>query len=365
MVTQEQVLDSLGEVIVPGVMRSISKLNLIRDISISDSNVDITLASAALNETSYAWITKKVMENLKGLPEIKGVNVMFEEANPKDVSSVKNVVAIMSGKGGVGKSLITSLLAVSLRRRGYEVGILDGDITGPSIPRMFGINQRPMGNEQGIMPATSTSGIGIMSINLLLPNEDDAVIWRGPLIGKTITQFWEDVLWGQLDYLLIDLPPGTADAPLTVMQSLPVTGVVLAFTPQELAAMVVRKAVQMTRQMQTPIIGVVENMSYFTLPDSGKQLELFGKSKARQMADVAQAPLLAQFPIDPQLAQLCDDGHIERYESDVLNNLVDSFLQSMSNRTQAYASTACCGTTGDCGPGRDCDDVGSCGTSCN
>lgn len=365
MITQEQIRESLNEVIVPGVMRSVCKLNLIRDIGINNGNIEVTLASAALDQTSHAWITKRVKENLRKLPETKGINVTFEEANPKDISSVKNIVAVMSGKGGVGKSLVTSLLAISLRRRGYEVGILDGDITGPSIPRMFGINQRPTGSETGIMPATSTSGIGIMSINLLLPNEDDAVIWRGPLIGKTITQFWEDVLWGQLDYLFVDLPPGTADAPLTVMQSLPVTGVVIAFTPQELAAMVVRKAVQMTRQMKTPIIGVVENMSYFTLPDSGKQIELFGKSKARQMADSAQAPLLAQFPIDPQLAQLCDDGYIERYYSEVLDNLADSFLQSISSRTQSNASTSCCATNGSCGSAGDCRDAGNCGTNCN
>jgi Mrp family chromosome partitioning ATPase len=236
----------------------------------------------------------------------------------------------MSGKGGVGKSLVTSLIGVSLARRGFEVGILDADITGPSIPRIFGVSGRPVGSDSGIMPALSHLGISIMSINLLLPNEDDAVIWRGPLIAKIITQFWEDVLWGKLDYLLVDLPPGTADAPLTVMQTLPLSGVVIVFSPQELAAMVVRKAMQMAQKLSVPIIGVVENMSYFLLPDSGKRLELFGKSKGDEMAKAAGAPLLGQLPIDPELAKLCDEGNIERYESAALTGLADAFLKAMS-----------------------------------
>jgi Mrp family chromosome partitioning ATPase len=173
-----------------------------------------------------------------------------------------------------------------------------------------------------------------MSINLLLDNEDDAVIWRGPLIGKTITQFWEDVLWGKLDYLLVDLPPGTADAPLTVMQSLPLSGVVIVFSPQELAAMVVRKAVQMAQKMNISIIGVVENMSYFLLPDSGKKIELFGKSKAQEMAKTADAPLLMQLPIDPELARLCDEGNIERYDSELLNGFAESFLKAVSGKVK-------------------------------
>jgi hydrogenase maturation protease len=230
--------------------------------------------------------------------------------------------------------LVTSLIGISLARHGYEVGILDADITGPSIPRMFGISGRVAGSETGILPPLSRLGIEIMSINLLLLNEDDAVIWRGPLIGKTITQFWEDVLWGRLDYLLVDLPPGTADAPLTVMQSLPLSGVVIVFSPQELAAMVVRKAVRMAKQMNVPIIGVVENMSYFSLPDSGKKIELFGKSKGQEMAKAAGAPLLGQIPIDPQLAQLCDEGHIERYDSEAVSRFADAFIKTISEKTR-------------------------------
>ncbi|MFH1487070.1 MAG: Mrp/NBP35 family ATP-binding protein [Chloroflexota bacterium] len=256
----------------------------------------------------------------------------FVEAKPSDVNQVRRVVAVMSGKGGVGKSLVSGLLGLALARRGYDVGILDADITGPSIPRMFGITTRPEGSETGILPVLSRTGIELMSINLLLPNEDDAVIWRGPLIGNTIKQFWGDVLWGKLDYLLVDLPPGTADAPLTVMQSLPVSGVVIVFSPQELAAMVVRKALRMARQMNIPIVGVVENMSYFLLPDTGKRVELFGSSKAEEMTVAAGAPLLAQIPIDPELAKLCDEGRIERYESEMLASFADAFLNGMSTQ---------------------------------
>ena len=328
MTTEEQITEKLDEVLVPGSMRSLTKLNLIRNISVSDGKASISLASTALNPKSQDWLKTKVSDIAKGIPGIKKVTIDFVEAMPKELNEVKNIVAIMSGKGGVGKSLVTSLIAISLARRGYEVGILDADITGPSIPRMFGISGRPAGSESGILPALSHLSIGIMSINLLLDNEDDAVIWRGPLIGKTITQFWEDVLWGKLDYLLVDLPPGTSDAPLTVMQSLPLSGVIIVFSPQELAVMVVKKAVRMAKQMSIPIIGVVENMSYFLLPDSGKRIELFGKSKGEEMAKAADAPLLGQLPIDPQLAQLCDEGNIEHYDSEAMRSFADAFLKA-------------------------------------
>ncbi|HUV52873.1 MAG TPA: Mrp/NBP35 family ATP-binding protein [Dehalococcoidia bacterium] len=332
MTTEEHIRERLEDVLVPGSMRSLVKLNLVRNISVADGKMDISLASTALSSKAQGWLKTKVTDTVKALPGIKSATVDFTEARPKELNEVKHVVAIMSGKGGVGKSLVTSLIGISLARRGYEVGILDADITGPSIPRMFGISERPAGSETGMLPPLSHLGIEIMSINLILLNEDDAVIWRGPLIGKTITQFWEDVLWGKLDYLLVDLPPGTADAPLTVMQTLPLSGVVIVFSPQELAAMVVRKAVRMAKQMSVPIIGVVENMSYFTIPDSGKKIELFGKSKGQEMAKAAGAPLLGQLPIEPELALLCDEGHIERYDSEILNNLADAFLKAMSDK---------------------------------
>ena len=236
----------------------------------------------------------------------------------------------MSGKGGVGKSLVASLTAVALKRQGHEVGILDADITGPSIPKMFGINARPAGSDSGILPVSSKSGIAVMSINLLLPSEDDAVIWRGPLIGRAITQFWEEVLWGKLDYLIVDLPPGTADAPLTVMQTLPVSGVLIVFTPQDLTTMIVRKAVRMAQQMGKPILGVIENMSYLYVPEIDKKVELFGRSRGEEMAHAAAAPLLGQLPIDPELAKLCDEGNIERYDVEVVGRLGESLSQATS-----------------------------------
>lgn len=321
MTTIEQIREKLDEIIVPHVIRSIEGLNLIRDISLKDGSVSISLASTALDETSQAWLKDKVTESLKALNDIRQVEITFSDAKPADLNKIKNVIAIMSGKGGVGKSLVTSLTAIGLRRKGFEVGILDADITGPSIPKMFGIKDRPGGNDQGLLPVTSKSGIEIMSINLLLPEEDEAVIWRGPLIGKAITQFWEDVVWGNLDYLIVDLPPGTADAPLTVLQTLPISGVIVVFTPQDLTAMIVRKAVKMAQQMNKKVLGVVENMSYLYLKDLDKRIDLFGKSRGAEMAAASNAPLLGQIPVDPELAAMCDEGHIERYQSDFIDSI--------------------------------------------
>lgn len=326
MTTEEQIKDSLDKVLIPGVMRSLVKMNLLRDISISDGKVNIKISSTALAPQIQDNLADSIKEAASKINDVSEVNVEFADGKAKEINQVERVIAVMSGKGGVGKSLITCLLAVALHRQGKEVGILDADITGPSIPKMLGVKGRLMGTETGIMPVPSRSGIEVMSINLLLPDEDEAVIWRGPLIGRTITQFWEDVLWGQLDYLIVDLPPGTADAPLTVMQSLPVSGVIIVFTPQDLTNMVVRKAVKMAQRMEKPILGVVENMSYLYLPEIDKKVEIFGKSRAEEMAQAARAPLLAQLPIDPQLATLCDEGNIERYENDITRNLGEFIL---------------------------------------
>ncbi|MBM4445939.1 MAG: Mrp/NBP35 family ATP-binding protein [Chloroflexi bacterium] len=330
MVNEQQVRESLEEILIQGAMRSPVKLNLIHEIAISDQKVDITLASAALNPSTQDWLKSKVSDTIGQLPGVSQANVNFVQAPPKDINDVSYVIAVMSGKGGVGKSLVAALLSIAIARQGNEVGILDADITGPSMPKIFGLSGvRPSSSETGILPVLSKLGISIMSINLLLEHEDDAVIWRGPIISKVIQQFWEEVLWGKLDYLIVDLPPGTADAPLTVMQTLPVSGAVIVFSPQELAAMVVKKAVRMAKQMNIPILGVVENMSYFTLPDSGKRLELFGKSRSQEMAEAAGAPLLAQIPVDPELAKLCDQGKIERYSSEILDVLSQNFIQAL------------------------------------
>jgi Mrp family chromosome partitioning ATPase len=332
MPTQEEVKNVLDTVLVPGVMRSLLKMNLVKEVSVADGKVDITLANAALMQGAQDWLSEKVKEALAGLDGVKEVNVSFAEVKPKELNSIGNVFAVMSGKGGVGKSLVAGLTAIALRRQGYEVGILDADITGPSIPKMFGLEGRPAIGDNGILPVLSRSGVEIMSINLLLPAEDEAVIWRGPLIGHAITQFWEDVLWGKLDYLIVDLPPGTADAPLTVMQQLPISGVVIVFTPQDLAAMVVRKAVKMARQMNKPIIGVVENMSYLYVPEIDKKIEIFGQSRGEEMAQAAGAPLMGQLPIDPALAKLCDEGDIERYASETFDTFAQKLAGTLSEK---------------------------------
>jgi len=327
MVSEEQIKGSLEGVLVPAVKRSIVGLNMVREVTISDKRVKVTLASTGLIPGAQDWIKNKAREAIEALPEVNEAEVVFTEAKAIDVNQVEHIIAVMSGKGGVGKSLIASLAAVSLKRKGYEVGILDADITGPSIPKMFGIDTRPGGSESGILPVLSKSGIEVMSINLLLPSEDDAVIWRGPLIANTIKQFWEEVLWGKLDYLIVDLPPGTADAPLTVMQSLPISGVVIVFTPQDLTAMIVRKAISMAQKMDKPILGVVENMAYLYVPEIDKRIELFGRSRGEEMAQAAGAPFLGQLPIDPELAKLCDEGNVERYQAEILDNLSESLTR--------------------------------------
>jgi len=330
MLTEEQVRENLNEVLVPGIMRNLEALNLVREVTVSDQRVKITLASAALSSGAQDWIKEKTKAVVEKLPEVNEVEVEFTEAKPQELNKIGHILAVMSGKGGVGKSLVASLAAVALKRQGYDVGILDADITGPSIPKMFGITARPTGSESGILPVLSRSGIAVMSINLLLPGEDDAVIWRGPLIGKIITQFWEDVLWGKLDYLIVDLPPGTADAALTVMQSFPISGVIIVFTPQDLTTMIVRKAINMAQKMDKPVLGVVENMSYLYVPEIDKKIELFGRSRAEEMALAAHAPVLGQLPIDPELAKLCDEGNIERYDAEIMNSLGESLLQAIS-----------------------------------
>jgi Mrp family chromosome partitioning ATPase len=231
--------------------------------------------------------------------------------NPHSV--IRHVVGVVSGKGGVGKSMVTSQLAVTMARMGYRVGILDADITGPSIPKAFGIHERAIGSEQGILPALTKTGISVMSLNLLTENETDPVIWRGPVIAGVVEQFWTDVCWSELDYLFVDMPPGTGDVPLTIFQSLPVDGIIVVTSPQDLVSMIVTKAVRMAQMMNIPVLGLVENFSYFTCPDCGKKLEIFGASHAAETAEANGIPLLAQLPIDPALAQACDAGQLEDY----------------------------------------------------
>ena len=246
---------------------------------------------------------------------------LIEKLN--SMSSVKKVIGIVSGKGGVGKSLVTSALAVELNRRGYKTAVLDADITGPSIPKAFGIKEKALGNEFGILPRTTKTGIDIMSVNLLLPNETDPVVWRGPVIAGTVKQFWTDVIWKDVDYMFVDMPPGTGDIPLTVFQSLPLDGIVVVASPQELVSMIVEKAVKMAKLMNIPIIGIVENMSYFECPDCGKKHKIYGDSHIEDIAKEYGIPVIAQIPIAPELAKHCDQGTIELYEGDWIDPAVN------------------------------------------
>ncbi len=263
----------------------------------------------------------------KKAPVGRGVPLQMSPA-PAD-RKIKQVIAIMSGKGGVGKSLVTGLLAVSLRRQGLSVGILDGDITGPSIARMFGAKGQPGKSPSGgIDPLRSKAGIKIMSMNMFLEHESDPVVWRGPMISSAIKQFYSDVEWGQLDYLLVDLPPGTSDAPMTVLQSLPVDGIVIVSSPQMLATMIVMKCVNMVRQLKGVIVGIVENMSYFETPN-GEHYEIFGPSNGTELVSMSGSPLLAQLPIDSALTTLCDAGRVEEYYSPTYELLAENFINTL------------------------------------
>ena len=242
-------------------------------------------------------------------------------ANAK--SKVKKVIAVVSGKGGVGKSTVTASLAAAMAKRGRKVAVLDADITGPSIPAAFGVHTKAAGSELGIYPAETKTGIEIMSLNLLTENETDPVVWRGPVIAGAVKQFWTDVIWGDVAYLFVDMPPGTGDVPLTVFQSLPVDGIVVVTTPQELVSMVVEKAVKMAEMMEVPIVGLVENMSYVTCPDCGKQIHLFGQGKTAEAAERHHLPVLAEMPIDPALAALTDAGDIESFQGSWLEAAAD------------------------------------------
>lgn len=250
---------------------------------------------------------------------------------PHNLSSVKKVIGVVSGKGGVGKSLVTSMLAVAMNNKGYKCAILDADITGPSIPKAFGIKEKATANELGLFPVKSKKGIDIMSINLILENETDPVVWRGPIIAGTVKQFWTDVIWQDIDYMFIDMPPGTGDVPLTVFQSIPIDGIIVMTSPQELVSMIVAKAVNMAEMMNVPIIGIVENMSYFTCPDNQKNYNVFGESHIDEIAKTFELNVLAKLPIDPKIAESCDLGKIEDYSDKAFEGITTA-LKNLLNK---------------------------------
>ena len=250
------------------------------------------------------------------------------QAPPHAGTHVKHVIAVVSGKGGVGKSLVTSLMAVQMRRRGFKTAILDADITGPSIPKVFGITNRATGDENGILPVTSKTGIEVMSMNLLLEDAASPVVWRGPVIAGAVKQFWTDVMWGDIDYMFVDMPPGTGDVPLTVFQSLPIDGILVITSPQELVSLIVEKALKMSEIMHVPVLGLIENMSYFECPNCHEKHAIFGASHVEASAQKYEIPHTAKLPIDPEFAAHCDKGDIESYPADYLSDTA-SFLEGV------------------------------------
>ncbi|MHB1132567.1 MAG: Mrp/NBP35 family ATP-binding protein [Chloroflexota bacterium] len=351
----EQIREALRGVMDPELGRNLVELGMVRDVAAQDGQVILTLALTTLACPLRGSISEDARQATLAVEGVREVRVQLVEMTADERArafgrvqkpaplaesgnKVAHVIAVMSGKGGVGKSLVTGLLAIGLRRRGLRVGVLDADLTGPSIPKMFGLQGRPEAGKLGVLPVRSRSGIPIISINLFLEREDEAVIWRGPMVTSAIKQFWGDVEWGELDYMFVDLPPGTSDAPLTVMQSLPLAGAVIVSSPQDLAGMVVRKAARMAEQMSIPVIGAVENMSYFACPDNGQHYEVFGRSRADELAASLRAPLLGKLPIDPTAAELCDAGRIEDYRSPVVETLAESFLAAVPARARVIAS---------------------------
>jgi len=344
-ITEEQVKAALSGVMDPELGRNLVELGMVRNIRIQGDEVALTLAltisGCPLKDQIVAQARAAVL-GLEGVREVRidlaemteeerrriGLGRMGQSGTAEGFNHIRHVVAVMSGKGGVGKSLVSALLAVALRQEGHPVGVLDADITGPSIPKMFGIHSTPFMGPAGIIPAETRTGIKVMSINLLLPEEDEAVIWRGPLISSAIRQFWGDVFWGDLDWLVVDLPPGTSDAALTVMQALPLSGVVLVSSPQDLAEMVVRKAARMARTMQVPLLGLIENMSYFVCPDSGKRYDIFGPSHGEEMAWRMGVPFLGRLPLDPRISELCDAGKVEEYPTEAFAPVVRALVQT-------------------------------------
>lgn len=352
-ITESQVVEALRRVYDPEIHRSIVDLKMVRELKIQEGEVSFTLALTIPECPLRDQIAQEAQQAVRALPGVQGVKVTLGAMNAEERQAVlhpgqekpalatnnqiRRVIAVMSGKGGVGKSLVTGLLAASLARAGHRVGILDADLTGPSIPKLFGVHGPLVGSENGFEPVQSRTGIKIVSINLALENEEQAVIWRGPMITGAIQQFWNDANWGVLDELLVDLPPGTSDAALTVMQNLPISGIVMVTTPQALATMVVKKAVQMARSLNTPILGIIENMSGFWAEDTGRQYDIFGPSHSEEVARLAGAPLLARLPIRSTLTALCDAGMIETAEVPEMNDVVKA-LETISSGAMARAS---------------------------
>jgi Mrp family chromosome partitioning ATPase len=360
------VLEKLRSVLDPEIGRSVVDLKMVRDITVSDGNVYVkialTVAHCPLAKTLQADVENAVrkLEDVRSVKvetttmsrkELEELKQQLQPAGPPTPSrggpgvgpgierlgkrGVRSIIAVISGKGGVGKSFVTSMLASELKRRGYEVGVLDADLTGPSIAKVFGVSGKPFkGPGGGIVPLRTKTGIKIMSINLVLDDPSMPVVWRGPIVNSVIRQLYWDVDWGDLHYLLVDLPPGTSDAPLTVFQSLPLDGVIVVSSPQDLASMIVSKAVNMAKKMDVPILGLVENMSYLKCPSCGEKVNLFGASRGEKLAIDLGLPFLGAVPLDPAIPELSDKGRIEDYSSPIITSIANELRTRAARQTE-------------------------------
>ncbi len=361
MAKREEILKALGNVIDPEIGVSITQLGMVKDVKVDGVHVHVLIALTVPGCPLAHTIQRDVEGALMKLDGVRQVEVETTAMSKEELEKLRedmrnrmnsgprpagqipgpgiellekkaigSIIAVISGKGGVGKSFVTSLLATELRRQGYEVGVLDADITGPSIAKIFGLTGKPEVDSEGIFPLKTRTGIEAISVNVLLEDPQAATIWRGPIINQVIRQLYGNVQWGGLHFLLIDLPPGTSDAPLTVFQSLPLDGVIVVSTPQDLALMVVGKAINMAKKMKVPILGLVENMSYFECPHCGAKTELYGPTKAPAAAKEAGIPYLGSMPVDPRIAQLSDEGRIEEYSHQSFREITDRIRMSAS-----------------------------------
>jgi len=360
MPTKEEIRTALTNVMDPEIHMNIIELNMVKEIQINNDVVDVLIALTVAGCPLADTIKRDVRNELMKLNGINKVNADTTVMSKEELSLLKtkvqnnsgkteedligrlkkknneNIIAVVSGKGGVGKSLITALLASELKRKGYNVGVLDADITGPSIAKIFGVNKRILKGKNGMIPAGTNTGLKIISLNLMMDDPERPTIWRGPIVNNLIRQLYTDVDWGELDYLLVDLPPGTSDAPLTVFQSLPLSGVVMVSTPQDLAKMIVSKSANMAKALNIPLIGLVENMSYLSCKKCGEHNYILGESKSLKFADKLGTKLIISLPFDPDIAQLCDNGKIEEYQ----NKIIKNGIQNIENHIKENADKA-------------------------
>ena len=358
MISEKQIRDSLTNVMDPEIHMNIIELNMVKDVKINENKVDVLIALTVAGCPLADTIKKDVRNEVMKFEEVDEVNVETTVMTKEELDGLKitvqknrgtqqsqdqlisrlekkrneNLIAVVSGKGGVGKSSMTALLASELKRSGYNVGILDADVTGPSIAKIFGVTKRLMKGKTGIIPAETESGLKLISVNLMLDNPEMPTVWRGPIINNLIRQLYTDVDWGDIDYLLIDLPPGTGDAPLTVFQSLPLSGIVLVSTPQDLSKMIVSKSANMAKMLKIPVLGLIENMSYLNCKHCGDKNFILGESRSEEFAEKLGTELIARLPFETDIAELCDAGKIEEYQNKEISNTIEKIKSTIKEQ---------------------------------